>query len=236
MTGPDDQRPSLGWADPAGAAARTRLAQRRRVEQIRDAAVAAAHGDDADRAGVGQLLDQLLAAHPPTQWTAEDWEEFDRGVRDARQMARQMLVQADDARVISLVDLDGDGQPSVLERAISDGNEVSDLDWVDWGEVTDRIDERLAEDYDWPTLSATLDRAAAAGYDLASHLPALAADPPLPDQHPARELAYRVMTDCPAAIADPVPPAGTGAATGSAAAPDPAPEPASSPAPPGPGW
>jgi hypothetical protein len=45
-----------------------------------------------------------------------------------------------------------------------------------------------------------VDRAAAAGYDVARRLPALAAGAPLPDRHPARELHWRLLEDCPAAL------------------------------------
>jgi hypothetical protein len=53
---------------------------------------------------------------------------------------------------------------------------------------------------DWPPLAAALTRAAAADYDIAVRLPALAAAAPLPARHPARELHWRLLDDCPDAL------------------------------------
>ncbi|GAA4300278.1 hypothetical protein E9549_04650 [Blastococcus sp. MG754426] len=79
-----------------------------------------------------------------------------------------------------------------------------------WEAVARRIDPRLLDGPDWWPLSAALTRAAAAGYDVAAGLPGLAAAP-LPDRHPARELHWRLLDDCPAAL--PVPDADGGPAT-----------------------
>ena len=80
----------------------------------------------------------------------------------------------------------------------------------EWEAVAERIDPRLLLGPDWRPLSAALTRAAAAGYDVPARLPALAAAP-LPDRHPARELHWRLLDDCPAAL--PVPDADGGPAT-----------------------
>jgi hypothetical protein len=69
-----------------------------------------------------------------------------------------------------------------------------------WRTTVERIDTRLLRGPDWPPLAAALARAAAAGYDVANRLPTLAASPPLPDRHPARELHWRLLDDCPAAL------------------------------------
>ncbi|MGY1631892.1 hypothetical protein ACI784_09335 [Geodermatophilus sp. SYSU D01186] len=69
-----------------------------------------------------------------------------------------------------------------------------------WEPVAERIDPRLRHGPDWPPLAAALDRAAAAGYDVAGRLPALATAAPLPYRHPARELHWRLLDDCPAAL------------------------------------
>ena len=79
-----------------------------------------------------------------------------------------------------------------------------------WEAVAERIDPGLLLGPDWRPLSAALTRAAAAGYDVPARLPALAAAP-LPDRHPARELHWRLLDDCPAAL--PVPDADGGPAT-----------------------
>ena len=42
--------------------------------------------------------------------------------------------------------------------------------------------------------------AAATGYDVEAQLPALAQTPPLPERHPARELHWRLLDACPAAV------------------------------------
>jgi hypothetical protein len=72
-----------------------------------------------------------------------------------------------------------------------------------WREVAERIGVPLAHDPDWLPLAAALARASAAGYDVTGRLPALAAAAPLPDRHPARELHWRLLDDCPAALPSP---------------------------------
>jgi hypothetical protein len=67
-------------------------------------------------------------------------------------------------------------------------------------ELAVRIDARLVHGPDWLPLAAALTRAAAAGYDIAVRLPGLAATPPLPSRHPARELHWRLLDDCPDAL------------------------------------
>jgi hypothetical protein len=71
---------------------------------------------------------------------------------------------------------------------------------VAWEGLAERIDARLLLEPDWPPLTAALDRAAAAGYDVTRRLPALAAAAPLPARHRARELHWRLLEDCPAAL------------------------------------
>ncbi|RBY97555.1 hypothetical protein DQ237_00995 [Blastococcus sp. TF02-8] len=80
-----------------------------------------------------------------------------------------------------------------------------------WEAVAERIDPRLLLGPDWWPLSAALARAAVAGYDVSTRLPVLGAAAPLPDRHPARELHWRLLDDCPAAL--PVPEADGGPAT-----------------------
>jgi len=86
----------------------------------------------------------------------------------------------------------------VLERAISAGNLVADP--ADWTELAASIDQRLTQGAGFPALAAALDRAAADGYDVASPLPALAAQGELSDRHPALDLHYRLLGDCDAAL------------------------------------
>jgi hypothetical protein len=56
---------------------------------------------------------------------------------------------------------------------------------------------------DWPSLAHAIDRAHAAGYNVAEHLPRLAAQQPLSPTHPARDLQYRLVAAAPAAAAHP---------------------------------
>ena len=63
-----------------------------------------------------------------------------------------------------------------------------------------RIDARLVRGPDWLPLAAALARAATAGYEVAARLPALAVAAPLPARHPARELHWRLLDDCAAAL------------------------------------
>ncbi|NEK87922.1 hypothetical protein GCU60_19465 [Blastococcus saxobsidens] len=69
-----------------------------------------------------------------------------------------------------------------------------------WRAFVVQIDDRLVDGPDWLPLAAALTRAAAAGYDVAARLPALAAAAPLPARHPARELHWRLLDDCPDAL------------------------------------
>lgn len=71
-----------------------------------------------------------------------------------------------------------------------------------WWAVVHRIDTRLVHGQDWPPLAAALARANAAGCDVNHLLPALVAGTPLPDRHPAREVHWRLLEDCPAALPD----------------------------------
>ena len=91
------------------------------------------------------------------------------------------------------------------------------------GRALDAVDERITADPHWPALAAQLDRAAAGGTDVGEVLHQATADNALPDDHPARSLAYRV--------ADVVPDLRSPARMRTDAEPDPAPRTAP-PAPP----
>ena len=53
-----------------------------------------------------------------------------------------------------------------------------------WAQLADRISPRLTADPSWPALARTIDRAAAAGVDVETQLPALAERRPLPTRPP----------------------------------------------------
>jgi hypothetical protein len=67
------------------------------------------------------------------------WSEIGM-VPDA--LRRTLDVTEADNTIVSIIDLDGDGVPSVLERSISANNIVQGPG--DWAELADSIDERLA--------------------------------------------------------------------------------------------
>jgi hypothetical protein len=113
-------------------------------------------------------------------------------------LRRDLIVTDDDGEILSVIDLDGDGHPSVLERAISAGNVVTAA--TGWTELAASIDQRLTHGPDWPAFAAALDRAAADGYDVAARLPILAAHSELSERHPALDLHYRLLGDCDAAL------------------------------------
>lgn len=98
------------------------------------------------------------------------------------------------AAVILSTAADLESEPSadaVREQAAADRS---------WRAIAERIDPRLVHGPDWAPLTAALARASTAGYDVAARLPTLASAVPLPDRHPARELHWRLLDDCPAAL------------------------------------
>jgi hypothetical protein len=61
-----------------------------------------------------------------------------------------------------------------------------------WAAVCDSLDARITADPHWPALTAQLERAANTGTDVAVVLAQVTTDNALPEDHPARSLAYRV--------------------------------------------
>jgi N12 class adenine-specific DNA methylase len=61
-----------------------------------------------------------------------------------------------------------------------------------WATVCHSVDARITDDPHWSALAAQLERAAEAGVDVAAVLAQVTADNALPQNHPARSLAYRV--------------------------------------------
>lgn len=130
------------------------------------------------------------------QWMTRHTPELLAAWLDAATAARRRSIAGEIVRIAAEIEseLVGDAEP----RSSA------------WDAVVERIDPRLLLGSDWRPLSAALTRSAAAGYDVPARLPALAAAP-LPDRHPARELHWRLLDDCPAAL--PVPDADGGPAT-----------------------
>lgn len=81
-----------------------------------------------------------------------------------------------------------------------------------WAELGDTIDPDLTSQPEWPALAAAITRANAAGYDVGTHLPRLAAESPLATEHSARDLHYRLVTEVPEAATTPSEYAAAGAA------------------------
>jgi hypothetical protein len=69
-----------------------------------------------------------------------------------------------------------------------------------WAPLLAAIEPRLLTSRSWVALAADLERAAAAGFDVAATLPALITDKPLPDSHIARAVSFRLAEACPAAL------------------------------------
>jgi hypothetical protein len=61
-----------------------------------------------------------------------------------------------------------------------------------WAAVCDSVDERITADPHWPALAAQLERTAATGTDVAAVIAQVTTANVLPDDQPARSLAYRV--------------------------------------------
>ena len=142
---------------------------------------------------------------PPAAHGRGDWMSLLDGVRVSRRwMTRhtpQLLAAWCDAhtaehrRAIAA---------RILQIAADVESEPDDADDMatepTWRELVAHIDARLVRGPDWLPLAAALTRAATAGYDVAVRLPALATAAPLPDRHPARELHWRLLDDCPDAL------------------------------------
>ena len=69
-----------------------------------------------------------------------------------------------------------------------------------WQHTASELDRRLLTDPHWYALAGALDRVELAGVDVPSTLRAAAAEGPLPEQHPARALHYRLIEVCDAAL------------------------------------
>lgn len=133
------------------------------------------------------------------RWLVRNTPDLLRAWQQAPSAATRRAI----ARAILQIAADPDGDPP---RTPTSGQRTV----PDWPAVLAAHEPRLIEGPDWAPLAATLARAQAAGYDLAARLPSLLAADPLPDRHPARELHWRLLEDCPAAL--PAPPSSARAA------------------------
>jgi hypothetical protein len=75
-----------------------------------------------------------------------------------------------------------------------------------WRPLVEQLDPRLTADPGWPWLARAITQAADTGYDVARRLPHLIhGDRPLPAEHAARTLVFRLATDCPESAPPPRP-------------------------------
>ncbi|MBN9619456.1 MAG: hypothetical protein J0H43_06950, partial [Actinobacteria bacterium] len=122
-------------------------------------------------------------------------------------------LQLVDQQLARLEQITADPQPATPTPAPQTPPEP-DAWWADT--VTQLTGRDLRAEPGWTTLATTLDRAAAAGWDVAGQLPATVAQAPLPGHGSvSHDLAYRVMDACP----DAVPPAPSVAQINGAEAP-----------------
>ena len=70
----------------------------------------------------------------------------------------------------------------------------------DWAQLAAAAHPALLQDSEWPLLAAALTRAEATGYPAVVALPRLVASAPLPDEHPARAVQFRLIAETPAAM------------------------------------
>ncbi|MDT0262324.1 MobF family relaxase [Jatrophihabitans lederbergiae] len=70
-----------------------------------------------------------------------------------------------------------------------------------WSALAESVTPRLTDDPGWPSLAASLDRAEQTGYDVRSRLPAMVISHPLPAEHVARSVEFRLAEAWPGSIA-----------------------------------
>jgi hypothetical protein len=135
----------------------------------------------------GDWITLLGGVRISRQWTIHHTPELLAAWCDAATQARRHAIAAEILHTAAELESEPIGRDS-------------EPDGSAWEAVAERIDPRLRDGPDRSPLSAALTRAAAAGYDVPARLHALAAAAPLPDRHPARELHWRLLDDCPAAL------------------------------------
>jgi len=89
--------------------------------------------------------------------------------------------------------------PTQTPAGAPPGRDIAGDPATRWATLARTVDPRLPAGEDWPLLADALNRAHAAGYDVATELPQLAAQTPLPEHRPAAEMYWRLVDDCPAA-------------------------------------
>ena len=136
---------------------------------------------------------EIIAALPPDQWAPHT----------SRIMARtsghidtvvETLLEAHDQWLCNPTDYATRHSARKLPEAVTPPPPAR------WAQLAESISPRLTWDPSWPALARAIDRAAAAGVDVDTELPALAQRRPLPSDHPARSLEYRLLDAHPDAL------------------------------------
>jgi DNA primase catalytic core len=148
----------------------------------------------------------IIGALPPEHWL-EHIETVTNDVRSVPGALHIAVIDAGEAwttnptsrSAAQIARIASQPQPE-RARVASGGPQIAASARNAWVELADRIDARLTRDPAWPALAATLSRARRAGYDVTHALPKVAATGPLPDEHPALELQYRVVADAKARV------------------------------------
>ena len=173
--------------------AQTQEHRHRLAAQIQQAARLAESTDD--RAPCPDYVGVIVQWAETTRYEAEfyldpttDADALWSEIADLPNGQRRTLgITNTDNRIISVVALDRDTALNFAEKS------PASTSMIDFGDVADSIDERIAESAGWPALNRDLNTAARHGYDAAAMLAALAAKTPLPKYDAAAELRYRLI-------------------------------------------
>jgi conjugative relaxase-like TrwC/TraI family protein len=136
---------------------------------------------------------EILAALPPDQWAPHTTRLMQRTGGHIDSVLRELFDAHD--HWLSRPDEYADSHSG---RKLPEA--VTPPPTARWAHLADRISPRLTVDPSWPALARAIDRAAAAGVDVETQLPALAERRPLPSDHPARSLEYRLLNAHPDAL------------------------------------
>jgi conjugative relaxase-like TrwC/TraI family protein len=136
---------------------------------------------------------KILAALPPEQWAPHTTRLMQRtgGMIDT---VTDELFDAHDQWLSNPVEYAAQHSRRKLPEALTPPPTAR------WAQLADRISPLLTVDPSWPALARAIDRAATAGVDVDTQLPALAQRRPLPNDHPARSLEYRLLNAHPDAV------------------------------------
>ncbi|MBN9619280.1 MAG: toprim domain-containing protein, partial [Actinobacteria bacterium] len=145
------------------------------------------------RVGAERRACEIIAALPPDQWAPHTTRLMQRTSSHIDTVV-ETLLDAHDQWLSDPSDYAARHSARKLPEAITPPPTAR------WAQLAERINPRLTWDPSWPALARAIDRAAAAGVDVQTELPALAQRRPLPSDHPARSLEYRLLDAHPDAL------------------------------------